>query len=248
MSSCLYLIFSFLRKALEATVPDPAEEAEQKDSLAVAPLLNNSRRRSSQAYLGQSVNSLHMETAQAPAFFASEMLRKRSKAEAVPAKGKNLESQAMFVSVPNLMQPGSPVTTEPTAALFFSTPDIAKTDSKKRNSSAAQRSNSFGTHHDLKLRMPDSPPPVLDQSTKGANGDGKILYQEIRQGLKVNKSPKDEIETENHEKTNGAVERSYDGAVSVEMKEGDLCKCMIFCCSSECCTGFRKTSLFRLLR
>ncbi|RUS76873.1 hypothetical protein EGW08_015364 [Elysia chlorotica] len=256
---------SHKRKSLEIEVPDSPEIQDnlcpqhEGQSESHGPLLR-ARHHSSRIYLGQSVNSLHMETAQTTAFFAQEMLRKRE-ASSSPAKNKNLKSQPMFVSVPNLIQPGSPVTPEPASALFLSTPDIANTQLKVREA-PARRSNSFGNHYDLNLMKSNN---NACDDRHGVNGNSAIICKEPEKNIELVVSPIDKIsvcadleETEDKfEKvklvSNGFGDGNHsgkgnNGSISMKEDEGDLCQCVEVGCSSACCLPCQKTSFYKLLR
>ena len=261
------VVFSSFRKSIEIPPPESPEVQDHlspqqdgpKDSYA---LLLKAPHGNSRVYLGQSVNSLHMETAQTTAFFAQEMLRKREKATSTATKNKNLKSHSIFVSVPNLTQPGSPVAAEPPSALFLSTPDITNTHLKVREA-PARRSNSFGNHYDLNLMNSNN--NFCGEDRLGVNGNSTVINREPEKGTVLIVSPIDKISfaadpagTEGKiEKieliSNGYgdsnhVEKLDNGSVSTEEEEMDLCQCVEVGCSSACCLPCRKTSFYKLLR
>ncbi|GFS02136.1 protein zinc INDUCED FACILITATOR-LIKE 1 [Elysia marginata] len=250
------------RESVVVTVPDSLEAQEnaneqdesKKDSYA--PLLKP-HHDSSQMYLGQSINSLHMEAAQTSAFFAHEMFRKRqNKPNSVSSKkSKKLNPHSIFVSVPNLTEPGSPVMPEPSFGLFLSTPDIANAPSKTNSVLLSRRTNSFGNHHDLKLKSN----AYVRQNSQGVNGNGAVVHTELQDNADVTVLPVEEISpvdtgpvvTEDdvgNLNSNGLLKLEEDGNTSIEEDENKICKCMELTCSSACCTPCRSSSLYRLFR
>ncbi|GFO19888.1 protein Zinc induced facilitator 1 [Plakobranchus ocellatus] len=251
----------------DITVSDSAEGKEKPSPQettgdSYTPLLTNKPGYlSSHIYLGQSVNSLHVE-AECTAFFAQEMLSKRHKAAAAAASSlrKDTNSQVMFVSVPDLTQPG---TGNSAQAMFLSTPDIMALNSPtKPKPVSLQRKDK-----NPKSRSSFAPP----SSDYIMNGKGTVI-NDIDGPVEIIVCPIDKAPTKSDPMlgdngdvitapSNGfgdhkGVDRLYTGDASAEkgdveeedQEEENICTCVEMCCSSPCCFSCRKTSFFKLLR